>query len=90
MNIIWPNVPLDAYEAFCHGGPRAMVVLPGYNLTILWIPAFAGMTWFGAFRQNSLFLRLAHKLQCYFVPCLNREIDSRASEFQICLAGRRD
>lgn len=32
----WPDAPLDAYGAFGHGGPRAMVVLPGYDLIISW------------------------------------------------------
>ena len=32
----WPDVPHDAYGAFGHGGPRAMVVMPGLDLVISW------------------------------------------------------
>ncbi len=32
----WPGVPPDAYGAFGHGGPRAMVVLPGLELIVSW------------------------------------------------------
>jgi hypothetical protein len=32
----WPAVPLDAYGAFGHGGPRAMVVIPSLDLIVSW------------------------------------------------------
>lgn len=32
----WPDVPEDAYGAFGHGGPRAMVVIPSLDLIISW------------------------------------------------------
>ena len=32
----WPDVPVDTYGCFGHGGPRAMVVLPGQDLIISW------------------------------------------------------
>lgn len=32
----WPNAPTDAYGAFGHGGPRAMVVIPSLDLIISW------------------------------------------------------
>ncbi len=32
----WPDVPADAYGAFGHGGPRAMVVIPSLELIISW------------------------------------------------------
>ncbi len=32
----WPDVPVDAYGCFGHGGPRAMVVLPRLDLIISW------------------------------------------------------
>ena len=32
----WPDVPHDAYGAFGHGGPRAMVVIPSLDLVIAW------------------------------------------------------
>jgi CubicO group peptidase (beta-lactamase class C family) len=32
----WPDVPLDAYGCFGHGGPRAMVVVPSLDLIISW------------------------------------------------------
>ncbi|MFQ6131682.1 MAG: hypothetical protein ACE5R4_06575 [Armatimonadota bacterium] len=32
----WPDVPVDAYGAFGHGGPRAMVVIPSLDLIISW------------------------------------------------------
>jgi CubicO group peptidase (beta-lactamase class C family) len=32
----WPDVPEDAFGAFGHGGPRAMVVLPGLDLIVSW------------------------------------------------------
>jgi len=32
----WPNVPEDAYGAFGHGGPRAMVVIPSLDLVVSW------------------------------------------------------
>ena len=32
----WPDVPRDAYGAFGHGGPRAMVVIPSLDLVISW------------------------------------------------------
>jgi CubicO group peptidase (beta-lactamase class C family) len=32
----WPDVPVDAYGCFGHGGLRAMVVLPGLDLIISW------------------------------------------------------
>jgi len=32
----WPDVPVDAYGCFGHGGPRAMVVLPSLDLIVSW------------------------------------------------------
>jgi CubicO group peptidase (beta-lactamase class C family) len=32
----WPDVPIDTYGCFGHGGKRAMVVLPGLDLIISW------------------------------------------------------
>jgi CubicO group peptidase (beta-lactamase class C family) len=32
----WPDVPVDTYGCFGHGGIRAMVVLPGLDLIISW------------------------------------------------------
>lgn len=32
----WPDAPRDAYGAFGHGGPRAMVVIPSLDLVIAW------------------------------------------------------
>ena len=32
----WPDVPVDTYGCFGHGGLRAMVVLPGPDLIISW------------------------------------------------------
>lgn len=32
----WPNVPVDTYGAFGHGGPRAMVVIPSFDLVMSW------------------------------------------------------
>jgi len=32
----WPDVPLDTYGAFGHGGPRAMVVIPNLDLVMSW------------------------------------------------------
>ncbi len=32
----WPDAPSDAYGAFGHGGPRAMVVIPSLELIISW------------------------------------------------------
>ncbi len=32
----WPNVPTDAFGAFGHGGPRAMVVIPSLHLIMSW------------------------------------------------------
>jgi len=32
----WPGAPLDAYGAFGHGGPRAMVVAPSLDAIISW------------------------------------------------------
>ncbi|MFQ6096551.1 MAG: hypothetical protein ACE5O2_02405, partial [Armatimonadota bacterium] len=32
----WPDAPEDAYGAFGHGGPRAMVVIPSLDLIISW------------------------------------------------------
>jgi len=32
----WPDVPVDAYGCFGHGGLRAMVVLPSLDLIISW------------------------------------------------------
>ncbi len=32
----WPDVPKDAYGAFGHGGPRAMVVVPSLKLIVSW------------------------------------------------------
>lgn len=32
----WPGVPHDAYGAFGHGGPRAMVVIPSLDLVMSW------------------------------------------------------
>ena len=32
----WPDVPVDTYGCFGHGGLRAMVVLPGLDLIISW------------------------------------------------------
>ncbi|MHC4331264.1 MAG: hypothetical protein ACYSWW_24430 [Planctomycetota bacterium] len=32
----WPDVPIDAYGCFGHGGPRAMVVVPSLDLIISW------------------------------------------------------
>ncbi|MFQ5808108.1 MAG: serine hydrolase [Armatimonadota bacterium] len=32
----WPDVPADAYGAFGHGGPRAMVVIPSLDLVMSW------------------------------------------------------
>jgi len=32
----WPNVPEDAYGAFGHGGPRAMVVIPSLDVVVSW------------------------------------------------------
>ncbi|MBM3335182.1 hypothetical protein FJY63_11020, partial [Candidatus Sumerlaeota bacterium] len=32
----WPDVPLDAFGAFGHGGIRAMVVIPSLDLIISW------------------------------------------------------
>jgi len=32
----WPDVPVDTYGCFGHGGLRAMVVLPGTDLIISW------------------------------------------------------
>jgi len=32
----WPDVPVDAYGCFGHGGKRAMVVLPGLDLIVSW------------------------------------------------------
>ena len=32
----WPDVPVDAYGCFGHGGPRAMVVIPGLDLVMSW------------------------------------------------------
>ena len=32
----WPDVPTDAFGAFGHGGPRAMVVIPSLDLIMSW------------------------------------------------------
>ena len=32
----WPDVPVDTYGCFGHGGVRAMVVMPGLSLIISW------------------------------------------------------
>jgi hypothetical protein len=32
----WPDVPVDTYGCFGHGGIRAMVILPGLDLIISW------------------------------------------------------
>ena len=32
----WPDVPEDAYGAFGHGGPRAMVVIPSLDIVLSW------------------------------------------------------
>lgn len=32
----WPDVPTDAYGAFGHGGPRAMVVIPSLDVIVSW------------------------------------------------------
>lgn len=32
----WPDVPVDAYGCFGHGGKRAMVVLPSLDLIVSW------------------------------------------------------
>jgi CubicO group peptidase (beta-lactamase class C family) len=32
----WPDVPVDAYGAFGHGGIRAMVVVPSLDLIVSW------------------------------------------------------
>ena len=32
----WPDVPADAYGAFGHGGPRAMVVIPSLDAIVSW------------------------------------------------------
>ncbi|KPK70832.1 MAG: hypothetical protein AMJ84_07260 [Acidithiobacillales bacterium SM23_46] len=32
----WPDAPKDAYGAFGHGGPRAMVVIPSLDLIVSW------------------------------------------------------
>jgi len=32
----WPDVPVDAYGCFGHGGPRAMVVVPSLDLIVSW------------------------------------------------------
>ncbi|MCH8121079.1 MAG: hypothetical protein IIC00_15310 [Planctomycetes bacterium] len=32
----WPDVPVDTYGCFGHGGVRAMVVMPGLGLIISW------------------------------------------------------
>jgi len=32
----WPDVPTDAYGAFGHGGPRAMIVMPSLDLILSW------------------------------------------------------
>ena len=32
----WPDVPEDAYGAFGHGGPRAMVVIPSRDVIVSW------------------------------------------------------
>lgn len=32
----WPDVPADAYGAFGHGGPRAMVVIPSLDMIVSW------------------------------------------------------
>ncbi len=33
---LWPGVPQDAYGAFGHGGPRALVVVPSLDLVFSW------------------------------------------------------
>jgi CubicO group peptidase (beta-lactamase class C family) len=33
---LWPEVPVDAYGAFGHGGPRAMAVIPSLDLIVSW------------------------------------------------------
>jgi hypothetical protein len=32
----WPEVPDDAYGAFGHGGPRAMVIVPSLDVIVSW------------------------------------------------------
>jgi CubicO group peptidase (beta-lactamase class C family) len=32
----WEGVPVDAYGAFGHGGPRAMIVIPSLDLILSW------------------------------------------------------
>ncbi len=32
----WPDAPADAYGAFGHGGPRAMIVIPSLDLILSW------------------------------------------------------
>ena len=32
----WPDVPVDTYGCFGHGGPRAMVVIPSLDMIISW------------------------------------------------------
>jgi hypothetical protein len=32
----WPDAPLDAYGAFGHGGPRAMIVIPSLDIVVSW------------------------------------------------------
>jgi hypothetical protein len=32
----WPDAPADAYGAFGHGGPRALVVIPSLDLVVSW------------------------------------------------------
>jgi CubicO group peptidase (beta-lactamase class C family) len=33
---LWPGAPADAFGAFGHGGPRAMVVIPSLDLVLSW------------------------------------------------------
>jgi len=50
----WPDVPHDAYGAFGHGGPRAMVVLPSLDLIVSWNDARVR----GAGKENEALRRL--------------------------------
>jgi CubicO group peptidase (beta-lactamase class C family) len=50
----WPDVPVDTYGCFGHGGIRAMVVLPAFDMIISW----NGTKIEGAEKENEALKRL--------------------------------
>jgi hypothetical protein len=57
----WPDVPVDTYGCFGHGGLRAMVVLPGLDLIISWNDTKIN----GAEKENEALKRLVNAAADY-------------------------